>query len=107
MIGRGAQGNPWIFNQINHFLEHGEIAARPSIEEIEHVVCRHLVALHEFYGAYAGVKIARKHIGWYFSVLPGGREFARHFNRIEDPIEQQHLLQQFFQQPTIFQELAA
>jgi tRNA-dihydrouridine synthase B len=107
MIGRGAQGNPWIFNQINHFLEHGEIAAKPSIEEIEHVVCRHLVALHEFYGAYAGVKIARKHIGWYFSVLPGGREFARHFNRIEDPIEQQHLLQQFFQQPTIFQELAA
>jgi tRNA-dihydrouridine synthase B len=107
MIGRGAQGNPWIFNQINHFLEHGEAAAKPSTEEIGLVVCRHLLALHEFYGAYAGVKIARKHIGWYFSVLPGGKEFARHFNKIEDHLEQQHLLQQFFQKPHIFQELAA
>ena len=107
MIGRGAQGNPWIFNQINHFLEHGEASAKPSTEEIGLVVCRHLLALHEFYGAYAGVKIARKHIGWYFSVLPGGKEFAHHFNKIEDHLEQQHLLQQFFQKPHIFQELAA
>ena len=89
MIGRGAQGNPWIFDQINHFLEHGEAAAKPSTEEIGLVVCRHLLALHEFYGAYGGVKIARKHIGWYFSLLPGGKEFARHFNKIEDHLEQQ------------------
>jgi tRNA-dihydrouridine synthase B len=107
MIGRGAQGNPWIFNQINHFLEHGEAAEKPSIEDIELVVCRHLQALHAFYGPHAGVKIARKHIGWYFSALPGGKQFARHFNRIEDHLEQQNLLLQFFQQPTIFQELAA
>ena len=107
MIGRGAQGNPWIFNQINHFLEYGEASAKPSMDEIGLVVCRHLLALHEFYGAYAGVKIARKHIGWYLSLLPGGKQFSRHFNQIEDHLEQQNLLQQFFQQPLIFQELAA
>jgi len=107
MIGRGAQGNPWIFNQINHFLEHGEEMAGPAFDEIERVVCRHLRALHDFYGAYAGVKIARKHIGWYLSALPGGKLFARDFNRIEDHLEQQALLCQFFQQPTLYQELVA
>lgn len=107
MIGRGAQGNPWIFNQINHFLEHGEEMARPGFDEVERVVCRHLLALHDFYGAYAGVKIARKHIGWYLNALPGGKLFSRDFNRIEDHLEQQALLCQFFQQPTLYQELAA
>ena len=107
MIGRGAQGNPWIFNQINHFLEHGEEMARPGFDEVERVVCRHLLALHDFYGAYAGVKIARKHIGWYLHALPGGKLFSRDFNRIEDHLEQQALLCQFFQQPTLYQELAA
>lgn len=107
MIGRGAQGNPWIFNQINHFLEQGEEMARPGFDEVERVVCRHLLALHDFYGAYAGVKIARKHIGWYLNALPGGKLFSRDFNRIEDHLEQQTLLCQFFQQPTLYQELAA
>ena len=107
MIGRGAQGNPWIFNQINHFLEHGEEMARPGFDEVERVVCRHLLALHDFYGAYAGVKIARKHIGWYLNALPGGKLFSRDFNRIEDHLEQQALLCQFFQQTTLYQELAA
>ena len=107
MIGRGAQGNPWIFDQINHFLEHGEEAAKPSLGEIERVVCRHLLALQNFYGAYAGVKIARKHIGWYLSTVPGGRTFARQFNRIENHLEQQQMLRHFFQQPDVYQELAA
>ena len=107
MIGRGAQGNPWIFDQINHFLEHGEEAAKPSLGEIERVVCRHLLALQNFYGAYAGVKIARKHIGWYLSTVPGGRTFSRQFNRIENHLEQQQMLRHFFQQPDVYQELAA
>ena len=107
MIGRGAQGNPWIFQQINQFLETGEVAAKPSIEEAQRVMCRHLLALHEFYGEFAGVRIARKHIGWYVSNLAGGKVFAKQFNKIENHLEQQDFLQQFFQQNHIYQEQAA
>ena len=107
MIGRAAQGNPWIFQQINQYLESGEMAAMPSIEEAQRVMCRHLLALHEFYGDFAGVRIARKHIGWYVNNLAGGKAFAKQFNKIENHLEQQDLLQQFFQQNHIYQEQAA
>ncbi len=107
MIGRAAQGNPWIFQQINHFLDTGKQAAKPSIEESERVMCRHLLALHEFYGEYAGVRIARKHIGWYVNNLSGGKAFAKQFNKIENHLEQQNFLQQFFQQNHIYQDQAA
>jgi len=107
MIGRAAQGNPWIFQQINHFLENGEVAAKPSIEEAERVMCRHLLALHEFYGEIAGVRIARKHIGWYVNNLSGGKAFAQQFNKIENHLEQQDLLQKFFHSTDIYQEQAA
>ena len=107
MIGRGAQGNPWIFQQINQFLETGEVAAKPSIEEAQRVMCRHLLALHEFYGEFAGVRIARKHIGWYVNNLAGGKVFAKQFNKIENHLEQQDFLQQFFQQNHIYQGQAA
>ena len=107
MIGRGAQGNPWIFQQINQFLDSGEVAAKPSIEEAERVMCRHLLALHEFYGEFAGVRIARKHIGWYVNTLAGGKAFAKQFNKIENHLEQQDFLQQFFQHKNICQEQAA
>jgi len=107
MIGRAAQGNPWIFQQINHFLENGEVAAKPSIEEAERVMCRHLLALHEFYGEIAGVRIARKHIGWYVNNLSGGKAFTQQFNKIENHLEQQDLLQKFFHSTDIYQEQAA
>ncbi len=107
MIGRAAQGNPWIFQQINHFLDSGELAAKPSIEESQRVMCRHLLALHEFYGEIAGVRIARKHIGWYVNSLTGGKAFAQQFNKIENHLEQQDLLQQFFHSTNIYQEQAA
>ena len=107
MIGRAAQGNPWIFQQINHFLDSGELAAKPSIEESQRVMCRHLLALHEFYGEIAGVRIARKHIGWYVNSLTGGKAFAQQFNKIENHLEQQDLLQQFFHSTDIYQEQAA
>jgi len=107
MIGRAAQGNPWIFQQINHFLDTGEVAAKPSIAEAERVMCRHLLALHEFYGEIAGVRIARKHIGWYVNNLTDGKAFTQQFNKIEHHLEQQDLLQQFFQQKDIYQEQAA
>ncbi|MCW4151069.1 tRNA dihydrouridine synthase DusB [Halomonas sp. 18H] len=67
MIGRGAQGNPWIFREIDHYLCHGEHRAPPDDTERSRVLSSHLAALHDFYGEYMGVRIARKHIGWYLS----------------------------------------
>ena len=65
MIGRAAQGNPWIFREIVHYLETGKLLAAPTTKEINEVLSRHLQSLYDFYGDYAGVRIARKHIGWY------------------------------------------
>lgn len=65
MIGRAAQGNPWLFNQIEHFLASGERKAGPSIDEVEHEIVKHLQAIHHFYGDFMGVRIARKHFAWY------------------------------------------
>ncbi len=96
MIGRGAQGNPWIFNQINHYLEQGELVAPPSFQQVGQMMARHLRALHEFYGEVGGVRISRKHIGWYSSGLTGGKEFTQHFNKLESALHQQEFLQQFF-----------
>lgn len=96
MIGRGAQGNPWIFNQINHYLEQGELVAPPSFQQVGQMMARHLRALHEFYGEVGGVRISRKHIGWYSSGLTGGKEFTQHFNKLESTLHQQEFLQQFF-----------
>ena len=96
MIGRAAQGNPWIFQQINHYLEQGQLLAPPSIEEAGTVMARHLQALHEFYGEVGGVRISRKHIGWYINPLPGGKNFTNQFNKLDSTVEQRALLQQFF-----------
>jgi tRNA-dihydrouridine synthase B len=84
MIGRAAQGRPWIFREIAHFLERGERLAAPLVAEIRAVLVEHLHGLHEFYGHEQGLRVARKHIGWYTQSLPGGEEFRREMNRIED-----------------------
>ena len=96
MIGRAAQGNPWIFNQINHYLKYDQPLAPPSMEECSQVMSEHLLALHEFYGETGGVRISRKHIGWYINSLPGGKEFTRVFNTLETTEQQRHFLQSFF-----------
>ncbi|HDZ46912.1 hypothetical protein LCGC14_0119810 [marine sediment metagenome] len=70
MVGRGAQGNPWIFQQISHYLQHGERMALPTLIERHHVLQGHVEALHEFYGNTMGVRIARKHVGWYLNDDP-------------------------------------
>ena len=106
MVGRGAQGNPWIFSQINHYLEKGEQLPPPSFVELGHMMARHLQALHEFYGEVGGVRISRKHIGWYSSDLVGGKAFTQHFNQLESTAEQQQFLYQFFNNP-VNQEQAA
>jgi len=69
LIGRGAQGRPWIFREIEHFLKTGETLARPTIGEVKHIITRHIIQLHQFYGDIMGVRIARKHIAWYFKHL--------------------------------------
>ena len=84
MIGRAAQGRPWIFREISHYLETGRRLAPPRVAEIRAVLIEHLHGLHEFYGSEQGVRVARKHIGWYTHQLPGGEAFRREMNRIED-----------------------
>ena len=96
MIGRGAQGNPWIFKQIQHFLEYGEHLQAPPIDEVARTVVEHVKALHQFYGEYKGVRIARKHVGWYLNERPNGREFRQAFNGIEEAEQQINTLEHYF-----------
>jgi tRNA-dihydrouridine synthase B len=96
MIGRAAQGNPWLFNQINHYLEHGVIPESPSTTELAQVVSSHIQAIHQHYGEYLGIRIARKHVGWYVGSLPNGEGFRKYFNQLENPSQQIQSLQHFF-----------
>ncbi|WP_404400336.1 tRNA dihydrouridine synthase DusB [Idiomarina seosinensis] len=96
MIGRGAQGNPWLFREINHFLQHGELMAPPTLAEVASTVIRHVRNLHQFYGDYQGVRIARKHVGWYIKAQPNGSEFRQQFNQIEQPSQQLDSLENYF-----------
>lgn len=98
LIGRGAQGNPWVFREIAHYLDTGRSLPRPSLEEQQAVMMAHLTDLHAFYGAPQGVRIARKHIGWYLQAQPSdiSEQTRREFNRLDTPAEQLHLLDQYF-----------
>jgi tRNA-dihydrouridine synthase B len=90
MIGRAAQGRPWIFREIDHFLRTGQYLPPASLDEQQQILTDHLSALHAFYGAEHGARIARKHVSWYLQTLPGATEFRREFNRITDA-HQQHI----------------
>ncbi len=96
LIGRAAQGRPWIFREIEHFLRTGEKLPALELIEVERILLEHLAALHAFYGDVMGVRIARKHVGWYLATLPGAREFRAHFNRLEDTEAQCANVQGFF-----------
>ena len=96
MFGRAAQGRPWIFREIAHFLETGKHLASPTYTEIHAIATAHLHDLHDFYGDYKGIRIARKHIGWYLASLPGGSEFRHDMNMIEDAALQVAALDTFF-----------
>ncbi len=96
MIGRAAQGRPWIFREVAHFLATGAKLAPPLIAEIRSVLAEHLQALHAFYGAEHGVRVARKHIGWYVRELPEGETFRREMNRIENAGAQLHAVSAYF-----------
>jgi tRNA-dihydrouridine synthase B len=96
MIGRGAQGNPWIFSNIAHYLATGEQLPAPTLMEMREVIEQHLHALHEFYGQMAGVRIARKHIGWYLKAIPGTEPFKARFNTLETCESQHQAIVAFF-----------
>lgn len=98
MIGRAAQGNPWIFQQINHFLAHGEILPDPSLLEVKQTLIEHLNTLYDFYGEYTGVRMARKHIAWYSKGLRNGNPFRQHMNTLELPQQQLAFTERFFAQ---------
>jgi tRNA-dihydrouridine synthase B len=96
MIGRAAQGRPWIFREIEHFLETGRELPDPDIAEMRVVLVQHLHDLHAFYGDYAGVRIARKHIGWYTRSLYGAADFRHNMNKLESAQAQLDAIHGFF-----------
>jgi tRNA-dihydrouridine synthase B len=84
MIGRAAQGNPWIFREINQFLSEGVEHAAPTHEEVSQTLLNHLTALYRFYGDFMGVRIARKHLGWYLSAQGVAKAHYKHIHTLDD-----------------------
>ncbi|TDR80538.1 tRNA dihydrouridine synthase DusB [Paludibacterium purpuratum] len=96
MIGRAAQGRPWIFREILHYLEHGELLPAPRVEEIRDILLTHLDDLYAFYGEYSGCRIARKHIAWTTRGLKGANAFREAMYQLESTAEQHALVAAFF-----------
>jgi tRNA-dihydrouridine synthase B len=96
MIGRAAQGRPWIFREIAHFLATGTELPAPSPREVRDVLLGHIAELHAFYGEPAGVRIARKHLGWYAKDQPENAAFRDVVNRAESAGEQLRLARDYF-----------
>ena len=96
MIGRAAQGRPWIFHRISHYLRTGKILPLPSPQWIGEVLLEHLEALYDLYGREHGVRIARKHIAWYSREMEGAADFRRRINGAATADEQEQLIETFF-----------
>nr|WP_260109631.1 tRNA dihydrouridine synthase DusB [Pseudoduganella violacea] len=97
MVGRAAQGRPWIFREIAHFLATGTHLPPPLVAEVRHLMSEHLQAHYAFYGDFLGVRTARKHIGWYVRDLAGGEDFRQEMNKLESTTEQLRAVDQFFE----------
>lgn len=97
MVGRAAQGRPWIFREIAHFLATGTHLPPPLVAEVRHLMSEHLQAHYAFYGDFLGVRTARKHIGWYVRDLAGGEDFRQAMNKLESTTEQLRAVDQFFE----------
>jgi tRNA-dihydrouridine synthase B len=96
MIGRAAQGRPWIFREIEHFMATGELLAPPEVSEIHRVCREHVEDLYGFYGVESGVRIARKHISWYTKGLVGSAAFRHAMNQLEGTDRQLAAIDEFF-----------
>jgi len=107
MIGRGAQGRPWIFREIAHYLATGEQLPEPAPDEVAAILLGHLEHLYAFYGEVPGVRIARKHLGWYAKDRPENAAFRGVVNRAETAVEQLRLTRDYFAALSAGQRLAA
>ena len=96
MVGRAAQGRPWIFREINHFLATGEHLAPPLVAEVRSLLLEHLHDHYRLYGDETGVRSARKHIAWYVRSLPGGEALRQHINRLDDCAAQWQAVADYF-----------
>ena len=96
MIGRAAQGRPWIFGEIAHYLEHGSLPPPPAVRDVQRWLALHLHEHHALYGEFTGVRSARKHIGWVVRALPGGEAFRAAMNGIDDGRAQLAAVNAFF-----------
>ena len=97
MIGRAAQGRPWLFREIAHYLETGAVPAAPGAGERGAVLIEHLEGLYSLYGEEQGARVARKHIGWSVRGLPGGEELRRSVNALGGAAAQSHAVREFFE----------
>lgn len=97
MIGRGAYGRPWLLGQVMHWWQTGELRPDPGIEEQFGVILEHYRAMRDHYGEDVGVKIARKHLGWYTKGLPGSAEFRNHVNFVSDARQVIGELERFYE----------
>lgn len=96
MIGRAAQGRPWIFREVDHFLRTGAKLSPPTTAEMRDLLLEHLDDHYRFYGEHTGVRTARKHIGWYLDGLPGAEEFRARMNLIDNTAEQSRAVASWF-----------
>ena len=96
MIGRAAQGRPWIFREIEHYLKTGTHLLPPTVEEIHTVILEHINDLYGFYGDIAGMRVARKHISWYTKGLAGSASFRHNMNTLQTIELQQAAINDFF-----------
>ena len=96
MIGRAAQGRPWLFREIHHFLTTGETLPEPSLAEIRAILLEHLHNLYAFYGEYTGVRMARKHISWYSKGQRHGAAFRQTVNQLDSAAQQLRVTKDFF-----------
>lgn len=96
MIGRGAHGRPWLFDEIQHYLRTRERLSSPDMASRRDVILHHLGSMHAFYGPDLGVRFARKHLGWYAEQLPDGRALSRQFNALTETDQQIRLVSEYF-----------
>jgi tRNA-dihydrouridine synthase B len=104
MIGRAAQGRPWIFREINHYLQTGKYLPAPAISEIAQIMHDHLLEHYAFYGEYIGLRSARKHIGWYCKGLRNSHAFRARMNTIESCQDQLNAVRDYFVELAQFSE---
>ena len=97
MLGRVAQGRPWIFREVAHFMATGTHLAPPLVAEVERLLLDHLLDHYALYGEFTGVRSARKHIGWYVKTLPGGEAFRTQMNLLENSDAQLASVRVFFE----------